>query len=130
MQIGDIKGENYGGRRSARPLFAGSRLSIPRADRQLTAPSNGGSCKGGRADCAMYTLDAIREQFQAGRFEFSEHAVYQSILRGIGVQEILDAVAGCEIIEDYPEDKVRTELPGTRIRWSGKTPPHSMQLPI
>ena len=53
----------------------------------------------------MDTLAAIREKFQAGRIEFSEHAVDQSILREISVQEIRDAIAECEIIEYYPADK-------------------------
>ena len=53
----------------------------------------------------MDTLAAIQEKFQAGRIEFSEHAVDQSILREISVQEIRDAITECEIIEDYPADK-------------------------
>ena len=43
--------------------------------------------------------------FQAGRIEFSEHAADQTILRRISVEEILDAIGECEIIEDYPADK-------------------------
>ena len=56
-------------------------------------------------DMAKFNLTAIREKFQAGRIEFSEHAVDQSILREISVQEIRDAITECEIIEDYPADK-------------------------
>lgn len=53
----------------------------------------------------MDTLAAIRKKFRAGRFEFSEHAVDQSILREISVSEVRDAIAKGEVIEDYPADK-------------------------
>lgn len=48
---------------------------------------------------------AIREKVRAGMFEFSQHATDQTIIRGIGVQEVRDAMSACEIIEDYPDDK-------------------------
>ena len=48
---------------------------------------------------------AIREKVRAEMFEFSQHATDQTIIRGITVQEVRDAMAGCEIIEDYPDDK-------------------------
>jgi len=44
-------------------------------------------------------------KIQAGQFEFSRHAVDQSILREIGVQELREAITNGEIIEDYPHDK-------------------------
>ena len=47
---------------------------------------------------------AIREKVAAGMFEFSEHAMDQTIVRGIRVQEVREAMAACEIIEDYPDD--------------------------
>ena len=50
-------------------------------------------------------IDAIREKISASLFEFSKHAVDQSILRSISVQEIRDAIQKGEIIEDYPDDK-------------------------
>jgi len=50
-------------------------------------------------------IEQIRAKIQAGQFEFSKHAVDQSILRQISVQELRDAIANGEIIEDYPEDK-------------------------
>lgn len=50
-------------------------------------------------------IDEIREKIAAGLFEFSKHAVDQSILRGISVQELRDAMSAGEIIEDYPNDK-------------------------
>jgi hypothetical protein len=42
-------------------------------------------------------IDAIRERVRRGDFEFSEHAVDQSIVRHISVDG--------EIIEAYPDDK-------------------------
>jgi len=50
-------------------------------------------------------IEQIRAKIQAGQFEFSKHAVDQSILRRISVQELREAIANGEIIEDYPEDK-------------------------
>jgi hypothetical protein len=50
-------------------------------------------------------IDEIREKITAGLFEFSKHAVDQSILRNISVQEIREVVKIGEIIEDYPNDK-------------------------
>jgi hypothetical protein len=47
----------------------------------------------------------IRSKFALGQFEFSKHAVDQSILRHISVQEVREAIATGVIIEDYPEDK-------------------------
>ncbi|HLL15317.1 MAG TPA: DUF4258 domain-containing protein [Pyrinomonadaceae bacterium] len=50
-------------------------------------------------------ISEIREKFAAGEFEFSKHAVDQSILRHISVREMREAMIMAEIIEDYPEDK-------------------------
>lgn len=50
-------------------------------------------------------IDEIRHKFVENRFEFSQHAVDVSILRHIAVQEIQEAIAAGEVIEDYPEDK-------------------------
>ncbi|MEQ8465953.1 DUF4258 domain-containing protein [Coleofasciculus chthonoplastes] len=50
-------------------------------------------------------LTEIRQKFAEERFEFSKHAVDQSILRKIRVQEIREVIANGQIIEDYPEDK-------------------------
>jgi len=40
-----------------------------------------------------------------GEFEFSQHAVDQSIIRHVAVRELREAIAGGEGIEFYPEDK-------------------------
>ena len=50
-------------------------------------------------------IDELRNKFFREEFEFSKHAVDQTILREISVQEIRDAVRIGEIIEDYPDDK-------------------------
>lgn len=50
-------------------------------------------------------IDQIRAKVTAGLFEFSKHAVDQSIIRRITVEEAREAFANGEIIEDYPEDK-------------------------
>ncbi|MDZ7264150.1 MAG: DUF4258 domain-containing protein, partial [candidate division KSB1 bacterium] len=50
-------------------------------------------------------IDDIRAKFLYDQFEFSKHATDQSILREIRVEEIRQAIASGEIIEDYPQDK-------------------------
>src|SRR5947199_8563636 len=53
----------------------------------------------------MSFIDEIRQKIADSRFELSKHATDQTLLRGIRVQEIQEAIAGGEIIEDYPNDK-------------------------
>ena len=55
-------------------------------------------------------IEEIRAKIAAGRFEFSKHAVDQSLIRRISVQELREAIANGEIIEDYPQDKVGPSL--------------------
>ncbi len=51
-------------------------------------------------------LDQIRRKILARRYEFSKHAVDQSIIRNVSVAEVEEAISGrSEVIEDYPEDK-------------------------
>jgi Domain of unknown function (DUF4258) len=50
-------------------------------------------------------IEEIRQKITGDQFEFSKHAVDQSILRGIRVQEIIEAVTTGQVIEDYPDDK-------------------------
>jgi hypothetical protein len=50
-------------------------------------------------------IDELRKKIEADQFEFSRHAVDQSILRRISVQEVREAIANGEVIEDYPDDK-------------------------
>lgn len=53
----------------------------------------------------MTNIDSIRKKIAKGQFEFTKHAVDQSILRRITVQEVREAVASGRINEDYPADK-------------------------
>ena len=50
-------------------------------------------------------IDEIRSKITEGQFEYSKHAVDQSILRHIAVQEVREAIITAEIIENYPNDK-------------------------
>jgi hypothetical protein len=50
-------------------------------------------------------IDQLRSKVRENQFEFSKHAVDQAILRHIGIEELHEAIANGEIIEDYPEDK-------------------------
>lgn len=53
----------------------------------------------------MPIIDDLRSKISQNAFEFSKHAVDQTILRNISVQEIRDVINNGEIIEDYPDDK-------------------------
>lgn len=53
----------------------------------------------------MALADDIRSKIAAGRYEFSKHAVDQSILRRITLAEIREVMLDAEVIEDYPNDK-------------------------
>ncbi len=53
----------------------------------------------------MSLIDGIREKISRDAFEYSQHALDQSILRRIRVDELRAAILAGEIIEDYPEDK-------------------------
>lgn len=54
----------------------------------------------------MKRIDEIKLKVILGKFEFSRHAVDQSILRSISVEEIKEMLTRePEIIEDYPNDK-------------------------
>ena len=50
-------------------------------------------------------IEDIRSKIASDQFEFSKHAVDQTILRRILVQEIRQAIASGQIIEDYSDDK-------------------------
>ena len=53
----------------------------------------------------MAPIDEIRKKIETEQFELSKHAVDQSIIRRISVQEIREISGDAELIEDYPEDK-------------------------
>ena len=51
-------------------------------------------------------IEDIRHKVAAGRYEYSKHAVDQTIKRRIAVQEVAEAIMSQSmIIEDYPNDK-------------------------
>lgn len=53
----------------------------------------------------MKALVDIRRQLVAGEFEFSRHAFRRAVERNISEQEIREAGAAAELIEEYPDDK-------------------------
>ena len=53
----------------------------------------------------MTVIEEIRKKIAQNQFEYSQHAVGQSIIRHIDVSELREAIAHSEIIEDYPDDK-------------------------
>jgi hypothetical protein len=54
----------------------------------------------------MGMLEEIQRKILRRKYEFSKHAVDQSIVRDISVAEVEEAISGrSEIIEDYPDDK-------------------------
>jgi hypothetical protein len=50
-------------------------------------------------------IEEIHSKIARDLFEFSRHAVNESIIRHISVQELREAIANGIIIEDYPDDK-------------------------
>ena len=50
-------------------------------------------------------IDAIRSKVADELFEFSKHAVDQSILRNISIREFVAAIENGIVIENYPNDK-------------------------
>jgi hypothetical protein len=53
----------------------------------------------------MVRIGNIRKKIETGLFEFSKHAVDQSIIRRISMQDVCDVINNGTIIEDYPDDK-------------------------
>lgn len=53
----------------------------------------------------MKALEEVRKQLASGEFEFSRHAFRRAVERNISEQEIREAGASAELIEDYPDDK-------------------------
>ncbi len=55
----------------------------------------------------MEFIKKFRDMFEDNLFEFTKHAVDQSIIRHISVQEVKEAITNKDsiIIEDYPHDK-------------------------
>ncbi len=53
----------------------------------------------------MTQTEGIQAKVAAGEFEVSRHALDQLLKRRISVQEVREAIASSQIIEDYPNDK-------------------------
>ena len=53
----------------------------------------------------MALLDELRRKIDAGEYEFSKHAVDQTIIRRITISDVREVFANGEVIEDYPDDK-------------------------
>jgi len=53
----------------------------------------------------MGLLDEMPLKIENGQFQFSKHAVDQTIARRISVGEVYEMSANAELIEDYPDDK-------------------------
>ena len=53
----------------------------------------------------MKSLEDIRQQLQAGKYEFTRHAFKRAVERNISEQEITEVGVNLEMIEDYPDDK-------------------------
>jgi len=51
-------------------------------------------------------IDDIKQKVATGQYEYSKHAIDQTIRRRIAVHEIAEAIASkIVIIEDYPDDQ-------------------------
>lgn len=51
-------------------------------------------------------IEELKTKISRRLYEYSKHAVDQSLIRRIGVHEVEEAFRNqCEIIEDYPDDK-------------------------
>ena len=59
-----------------------------------------------RGVCGMALADEIQARVRRRQYEFSRHALDQSIIRDISVAELEEALrARPEVIEDHPDDK-------------------------
>ena len=76
----------------------------------------------------MGMLEEIQTKILRRQYEFSKHAVDQSIVRDISVAEMEEAISGrIEVVEDYPDDKYG-KLPDSGVYESGTTFTFAMQL--
>ena len=55
----------------------------------------------------MTVIEKIRKKIAQNRFEYSQHAVDQSITRHISVSELREAIAYGEIIENHHPIRTR-----------------------
>jgi hypothetical protein len=73
-------------------------------------------------------IEEIRAKIANGQFEFSKHAVDQSIIREIVVDEITEAIFSGEVIEKYPNDKYGASCLIFWLYQSQSPATHPMQL--
>ncbi len=69
----------------------------------------------------MPNIEDIQNKVANKQFELSKHAVDQSISRQIRLQEIVEAIANGQIIEDYPNDKYSPSCLICGLTKTGKT---------
>ena len=50
-------------------------------------------------------INKIIEKIRTGLYEYSQHAVDQSVVRIISTKEVQEAIERGKIIENYPDDK-------------------------
>lgn len=50
-------------------------------------------------------INKIIEKIRTGLYEYSQHAVDQSVVRRISTKEVQEAIEHGKIIENYPDDK-------------------------
>lgn len=50
-------------------------------------------------------IKEISQKILNNQYEYSQHAVNQSMIRKISVTEVKEAILGGQIIEHYPDDK-------------------------
>lgn len=64
----------------------------------------------------MGMLEEIQRKILRRQYEFSKHAVDQSIIREISVVEMEEAISGSsELVEDYTERQVWPKLPDSSV---------------
>jgi hypothetical protein len=69
----------------------------------------------------MDMLKEIQGKVLRRQYEFSRHAVDQSIIREIAVAELEEAISNrAEIIEDYPDDKYGPSCLILGFTWAGR----------
>lgn len=49
-------------------------------------------------------IELLKSKIKDDQFEFSKHALDQSVIRRISVREIREAFVSGELVEDYPDD--------------------------
>ena len=69
----------------------------------------------------MPMIEDIQTKIANEQYEFSKHAVDQSIIRQIRLHEIVEAIANGQIIEDYPNDKYAPSCLICGVTQTGRT---------